>query len=303
MAKIHFDVEALWASERIDSYLAKLLKHEHSREEIKRSIKKGQITVNGKHVEPRHLLKPGDRIETEISVSKTTRLAPEEMPLKVIYEDNELLIVDKPAGMVVHPGAGHPGGTLVNALLGRGSTLSSVGGQERPGIVHRLDKETSGLLVIAKTNRAHRLLQSQFADRSFSKTYLAVVRGRIEFEEGHVSEPIGRHPKIRQKMAVSRLESAKAAETRYRVLKRFKTATLLEIKLLTGRTHQIRVHMAHLGHPVVGDGLYGTKGDFKRHALHAARIQFIHPQSGKLMKFEAETPEDFKLILKNAVAQ
>lgn len=298
MTKITHEVTTLWIPERIDSYLAKVFKERYSREEIKRSVQKGEVKVNGKSVPPRHLLKIGDRIEGDISVSTPSRLSPEDTPLKVIYEDDELLVIDKPAGMVVHPGAGHKQGTLVNALLGRGSKLSSVGGTERPGIVHRLDKETSGLMVVAKTNTAHRGLQSQFADRSFSKTYLAIVKGHVEFEEGHVDQPIGRHLKIRQKMAVSRAETAREAETRYRVMKRFKYATLLEIKLLTGRTHQIRVHMAHIGYPVIGDELYGTKGAFTRHALHAARIQFIHPKSGKLMKFESEMPDDFKAMLK-----
>ena len=299
MAKI-YEVTALWMPERVDSYLAKLLKDQYSREEIKRSVQKGEIRVNGHAVPPRYLLKIGDRIETDISAQVPTHLSPEETPLKVVYEDDDLLVIDKPAGMVVHPGAGRKEGTLVNALIGRGSKLSSMGGHMRPGIVHRLDKETSGLMVVAKTNSAHRGLQSQFADRSFSKTYLALVKGRVEFEEGHVDQPIGRHAKVRQKMAVSRADSARSAETRYRVLERLKYATLLEIKLLTGRTHQIRVHMAHLGHPVVGDELYGTRDVFSRHALHAFRIQFIHPKNGKLMKFESETPDDFKSMLEKA---
>src|SRR3989338_2832694 len=216
MAKI-YEVTALWMPERVDSYLAKLLKDQYSREEIKRSVQKGEIRVNGHAVPPRYLLKIGDRIETDISAQVPTHLSPEETPLKVVYEDDDLLVIDKPAGMVVHPGAGRKEGTLVNALIGRGSKLSSMGGHMRPGIVHRLDKETSGLMVVAKINNAHRGLQSQFADRSFSKTYLALVKGRVEFEEGHVDQPIGRHAKVRQKMAVSRADSARSAETRYRV--------------------------------------------------------------------------------------
>ncbi len=297
MATRQFKIPALAMSERVDSYLAKLLKSEYSREEIKRSIQNGEIKVNGQRVKPKCLLKTGDLVEADISVIKETTLTPEQTPLQVLYEDSEILVIDKPAGMVVHPGAGHKSGTLVHALLGRGSKLSDVSGSVRPGIVHRLDKETSGLLVAAKTNQAHRVLQSQFADKSFSKTYLAVVKGRVEFEEGHVSAQIGPHPKLRRKMAVSHDDSARDSETRYRVLERFKHATYLEVRLLTGRTHQIRVHMAHLGHPVLGDELYGTRGAFKRHALHAAKIQFAHPKSGKLMKFESEIPEDFKAIL------
>src|SRR3989338_4493732 len=217
MAKIAYEVTTLWAPERLDAYLAKLLKDQYSREEIKRSIQKGQIKVNGNDVPPKHRLKVGDRIEANISVSASTHLSPERTPLTVVYEDDDLLVIDKPAGMVVHPGAGRKEGTLVNAVIGRGSKLSSMGGHMRPGIVHRLDKETSGLMVVAKINNAHRGLQSQFADRSFSKTYLALVKGRVEFEEGHVDQPIGRHAKVRQKMAVSRADSARSAETRYRV--------------------------------------------------------------------------------------
>lgn len=297
MTKVNLEVTALWQSERIDAYLARHLKGRYSREEIKRSILSGGIKVNGQSAKPRLLLKPGDRIEAELSVPGPSCLAPEEMPLEVVYEDEDLLVIDKPAGLVVHPGAGHGHGTLVNALLGRGSRLSTLSGRARPGIVHRLDKETSGLMVIAKTNSVHRFLQAQFADRSISKTYLAVVSGHVEFEEGHVSEPIGRHPKAQRKMAVLRSVRAKDAQTRYRVLKRFRHATLLEVKLLTGRTHQIRVHMAHLGNPVIGDELYGTRGIFSRHALHACRIQFVHPKSGKLMKFESPPPADFEAIL------
>ncbi len=277
-----------------------LLKGEFSRQELKTVFKSGGILLNGKPAKPDILLKEGDRIDGSLPVLKSARIEPENLPLKVIYEDKDLLVVDKPVGMVVHPGAGNKKGTLVNALLGRGSSLSSVSGDQRPGIVHRLDKETSGLLLVAKNNRAHRYLQSQFESRTLSKTYTALVKGRVEFEQGHISEPIDRHSKMRNKMAVSRSEKAREAETRYRVLKRFKYSTLLEVKILTGRTHQIRVHMAHLGYPVIGDELYGTKYPGERLGLHASKIEFAHPSTEAIMSFNSELPEDFKTMIRKA---
>ncbi len=261
--------------ERIDSFVARALLGRFSREEIKESLKKGLVFLNGQSAAPKKIVSEGDVVTGTIHSDKTSFLQPEDIPVKVVYEDTSLLVIDKPAGMVVHPGAGNKKGTLVNALLGRGAALSETGGPERPGIVHRLDKETSGLLVVPKEN------------------------GRVEFEEGHVAEPIGRHPKVRQKMAVSHLPRAKDAESIYRVLKRFPHTTLIEVKLLTGRTHQIRVHMAHLGYPVVGDALYGKvpERSSNRHALHAAKLEFVHPKSGKIMTFESEWPEDFKAIV------
>lgn len=263
-------------------------------------FQQGLIRLNGKPAKPKALVKEGDLIEGSLPAARITALSPETIPLNVLFEDNDILVIDKPAGMVVHPGAGNKEGTLVHALLGRGSELSSLGGHQRPGIVHRLDKETSGLLLVAKNNRAHRALQSQFEARSLSKTYTALVKGKVEFEEGHVSEPIDRHAKIRRKMAVSYSETAREAETRYRVLKRFRYATLLEVKLLTGRTHQIRVHMAHLGHPVVGDELYGTRQPGERLALHASKIEFAHPTTEAIMSFKSEWPQDFKAMIQKA---
>ena len=300
---IQVKVSRLYSPKRIDAYLASLADPPLSRSELKAALEKGLIRLNGKAVKPKTLVKDGDWIEGEVPVTRESKLLPEKIPLKVIYEDDSLIIIDKPAGMVVHPGAGNRKGTLVHALLGRGSTLSEMGGAERPGIVHRLDKETSGLLVVAKHNAAHRFLQAQFSEKTLSKTYVALVRGRVEFDRGTVSEPIGRHPKMRQKMAVVHSEDAKEAETHYRVLKRFRNATLLEVKPLTGRTHQIRVHMAHLGHPVIGDALYGARGDAKRHALHAAKIEFESPKKGTIMKFESPLPEDFKQMIKKEEQQ
>ena len=317
MTKFETGVPAVAAGKRLDVYLVGVLENQFSREEIKHLIETSHVHLNGKLVKPRTLIKEGDRVTADIPVclpreGKTLPKA-EAIELWVIYEDDVFLVVDKPAGMVVHPGAGNKSGTLVNALLGRNTVLSSMGSGSRPGIVHRLDKETSGLLVVAKTNRAHWKLQTQFAERTLSKTYTALVRGNVEFEEGTIDKPIGRHPKILKKMAVTPLEKGREALTRYRVLKRYRHTTLLEIKPLSGRTHQIRVHLAHLGHPVVGDAVYGnqsaenrvgsrpaTEPVGSRHALHASKLEFIHPENGKLVQFESPLPDDFKQLIRKA---
>ncbi len=286
---------------RADLYLARLLSGKFSRQEVKVALQKGEILLNGKPCKPKSLVKGGDTLQGRMVVAaKESALIPESFPIKVIYEDDCLLAVDKPSGMVVHPGTGNKKGTLVHALLGRGEGLSTVGGGDRPGIVHRLDKDASGVILIAKTNECHRRLARQFESRKIHKVYTVLVKGRVEFEEGHVSASIGRHPKYWQKMAVSEHETAKTAETRYKGLKRYAHSTLLEVKTLTGRTHQIRVHMTHLGHPLVGDEIYGKRKEGERLALHASKIEFTHPKTGKIMKFESELPEDFKELIRKA---
>lgn len=297
---VDFTVSSPLFPKRLDQYLAAKLCGACSRQEIKRSIENGKILLNGKVVKPKILARAGDRIQGWVSSSEESALEPEAIPLSLLYEDDSMAVVDKPAGMVVHPGAGNKKGTLAHALLGRFSSLSTVGGKGRPGIVHRLDKDTSGLLLVAKTNQAHRNLQSQFESRSLSKTYTALVRGRVEFEEGRVDAPVGRHPKIPRRMAVVNDARSKEAVTRYRVLKRFNHATLLEVKPVTGRTHQIRVHMASLGHPVIGDPLYGGRVSTGRLALHASKIEFQHPKTGKMMKFESALPDEFKGLIEEA---
>ena len=285
-------------SKRIDVYLVEALDRRFSRAQIKAAIEKNEIFLNGKPVKPKSFVKEGDVIRGGVLERKENFLSPENISLDVIYEDEDILVVNKPTGMVVHPGAGNKKSTLVHALLGRQGALSDVGGLMRPGIVHRLDKGTSGILVVAKHNQAHRLLQAQFSSRNLSKTYIALVQGRVEFQQGHILEPIGRHPKIKTKMAVRRAEGqGREAESLYRVLKRFAYATLLEVKILTGRTHQIRVHMAHLGYPVVGDEMYGKKNEGQRLALHASKIEFTHPKSGKIVQFTSELPDDFKKMI------
>ncbi len=295
------EVPHIYIPKRIDAYLAEVLTGKFSRHEIKLAIEDKKVFLNGKTVRPRDEVTTGDRIEADLTAKKAFAMTGEDIPLKILFEDEFLLVVEKPAGMVVHPGAGNKQGTLVHALLGRGADLSSVGGKERPGIVHRLDKDTSGILLVAKTNAAHRALQAQFASRSLSKTYTALVRGKVEFEEGRVLEPIGHDPRIRGKMAVVHDdEKARDAESYYRVLKRFRYATLLSVRIVTGRTHQIRVHMAHLGYPVAGDVIYGTGKPGDRLCLHASKIEFSHPESGKIMSFESPIPADMAAVIKRA---
>ncbi len=298
MENFELKVPPIYAPRRADAYLAEVFHGKFSREEIKSAIQKEKIFLNGKCIEPKTPVREGDVVSGGVESARAAMLKPEAIPLKIIYEDDSLIVVDKAAGMVTHPGAGNKKGTLANALLGRSQLLSDFGGAQRPGIVHRLDKETSGILLVAKNNLAHQRLAAQFASRSLSKTYMALVKGRVEFEEGHVSEPIGRDPKDRRKRIVSNSEAAASpAETRYRVLKRFRHSTLLEIKPLTGRTHQIRVHMKHIGHPVVGDTLYGTKRAQERLMLHAVKIQFLHPKTGKIVEFHAKPPDDFDAVI------
>ncbi len=297
ISAFHLKVPALYIEKRIDAYLAETLQGRFSREEIKRSLEAQTILLNGKTTKPRTLVKEGDDIEGNILSHRDTALKAEAIPLSVVYEDESIIVVDKPAGLVVHPGAGNKDGTLVNALLGRGALLSDLGGGFRPGIVHRLDKQTSGLLVVAKDNVSHRALQSQFQEKTFLKIYIALVKGKVEYEEGHICEPLGPHPKMRNKRAVLHTETAKPAETYYRVLKRFSSATLLQLRIATGRTHQIRVHMQHLGHPVVGDEVYGVKCAGERLCLHASKIEFVHPKTGKIVSFQSELPDDFKKMI------
>ena len=301
-APIELTVKEPVRAARIDAYLTGRLAPEFSREEVKRSLLDGKVLLNGERAKPSDAVKPGDRITGEIRSEKITHAEAEKIPLKVVHEDDSLFVIDKPVGLVVHPGAGHQKGTLVNALLGRGSSLSSVGGALRPGIVHRLDKDTSGLLLVAKTNAAHRKLQAQFAERSLTKIYLALVRGPIDFEEGRVEAPLGRDAKVRRKVGVARQGEGREALTHYRVLRRFRHATLLEVRIVTGRTHQIRVHMKHLGHPVAGDALYGgpREAGEPRLALHAAKIEFRHPKTGKIMKFESPIPAEMKAMIEKA---
>lgn len=294
-------VGPLYQHKRIDVYLTSALEGRYGRRRLKEALDEGHILLNGQTAKPSTLVKEGDVIRGQAVPIEPSTLLAEDIPISVIFEDKDLLVVNKPDGMVVHPGAGRRTGTLVNALLGRGTKLSSSGEADRPGIVHRLDKDTSGVLLVAKNDRSLRKLQSQFAARSLTKTYLALVKGRVEYEEGRVELPIGPDPRQRGRMCIVRNDRGRPAETRYKVLKRYRYATLLEAHPVTGRTHQIRVHLAHLGHPVVGDEVYGTRAEGQRLGLHAASIRLEHPITGKELFFECPPPKEFdKLVAEEA---
>lgn len=281
--------------ERLDRYLTRLLP-DLSRTRIHRLIREGHVRLGQSPLKAAHPVRVGEALLIEPPEQPACDLVPASIPLTVLHEDDQLLVVDKPAGLVVHPAPGHPSGTLVNALLGRQTPLSSVAGPFKPGIVHRLDKDTSGLLVVAKTDAAHRALAGQFAAGEVKRVYLAVVQGRVEQDEGTIEAPIGRHPIRRQKMAV-RYDSPRRALTRYRVRRRFQTATWLELFPQTGRTHQLRVHLKHLGHPLLGDARYGVQGGFPRQALHAHRLGLRHPGAGKWVEFESPLPTDLSCLI------
>lgn len=251
------------------------------------------MRINGKIARASARVAVGDVVEYTIPDARPAAKAfAEELPLAVVYEDDDLVVIDKPAGMVVHPAPGHHGGTLVHALLGHGGDWSTSGGEARPGIVHRLDKGTSGLIVAARNDVAHRALAAQLRDRTLSRTYLAIARGRVKADAGELEGPIGRHPRERKRMAV--VAGGRYARTRYQVIERKRTHTLLRCDLDTGRTHQIRVHLAAMGHPVAGDAEYGGREPgLQRPMLHAWRLRLRHPTTGAEMSFEATPPEDF----------
>jgi 23S rRNA pseudouridine1911/1915/1917 synthase len=281
---------------RLDRFLAEELPH-FSRSRLQTLIREGHVTLNGKTGRPRESLRAGDAIHLVEPPPERIAAEPEKVDLDILFEDDDLLVINKPAGMVVHPGAGNRSRTLVNALLAHCRTLSGIGGKERPGIVHRLDKETSGCLVVAKNDFTHQDLSRQFAERTVEKIYLALVAGTMKRTRGVIDAAIGRHPKHRQRMAVTR-ERGRSARTDYRVLQSRGGISLVECVLHSGRTHQIRVHLHHLGHPVLGDKVYGRQGasEFQRQMLHAWKLGFRHPRDGKWLNFEAPFPADFLLL-------
>jgi 23S rRNA pseudouridine1911/1915/1917 synthase len=264
-----------------------------SRSAAGRLARAGQVSVNGRPGRPSDAVRSGDVLEYQPPEPQTLEPSPEAIALAIVHDDGDLVVIDKPAGMVVHPAAGHRSGTLVHALLGLGGAWSSAGGPARPGIVHRLDKGTSGLMLAARTDQAHRALAAQLADRTLSRTYLAVVRGGLGGAERVLEGPIARHPRDRLRMAV--VEGGRPARTRVRPGERRGGHTLVQCDLDTGRTHQIRVHLAAIGHPVAGDDLYGQRrpGDPDRPMLHAHRLRFRHPRTGEPMSFESPPPPDF----------
>ena len=277
---------------RLDLFLTKALP-ELSRSRIQQLVRAGFVRFNGATTRARHLVRTGDEIEVTQPPPQRIETRPQPIPLQILYEDHDLIVINKPAGMTVHPGAGQREHTLVNALLHHCLKLSGIGGKERPGIVHRLDKETSGCLVAAKTDVAHRELSKQFAARTVEKIYLALVAGKLRKETGVIENKIGRHPVHRQRMSVSS-PRGRAAKTEYRVLRSSEQASLIECKLHSGRTHQIRVHLHHLGNPVLGDKIYTPRfaKDFPRQMLHSWKLGFRHPRTGEWKNFEAPLPDD-----------
>ncbi|WP_024856627.1 RluA family pseudouridine synthase [Ruminococcus albus] len=283
--------------ERIDKTLSELLT-EMSRSALQKLVSEGCVLVNGKAVSKNYKIKNGDIVTVDIPEPEELKAEPQDIPIDIVYEDDSLLVVNKPQGMVVHPAAGNPDGTLVNALMyhckGR---LSSINGVIRPGIVHRIDKFTSGLLMVAKTDKAHNFLAEQIKDHSFTREYNAICVGRFKDLTGTVNEPIGRSKFDRKKMCVT-YQNCKEAVTHYEVLEEFGQYSLVRFRLETGRTHQIRVHSAFIGHPVLGDDVYGKayKG-LDGQCLHAKKLGFVHPESGEYMEFDSELPEYFVKVL------
>ncbi|SHJ13008.1 23S rRNA pseudouridine1911/1915/1917 synthase [Geosporobacter subterraneus DSM 17957] len=284
---------------RLDLYLSNQL-DQLSRSFIQKLIEQEKIKINGKQEKlKKYKVKENDVVEIEIPLPERLDIKPENIPIHIIYEDEDVVIVDKPQGMVVHPAPGNYSGTLVNALLYHCKTLSSINGVIRPGIVHRIDKDTSGLLMVAKNDKAHRSLAEQLKEHSIHRVYAALVHGNIREEKGTIDAPIGRHPVDRLKMTVTD-KNSKNAVTHFEVQQRFGNYTLIEAKLETGRTHQIRVHMAYIQHPLVGDPVYGLKKEkyhLQGQALHAKELGFLHPSTSKYMEFKSPLPDYFQKLL------
>ncbi len=279
---------------RLDKIIALNMK-DLSRTMIQEMINRGLVSVNGKITKASYKTKLNDQIEIMIEDNTELDIEPENIPLKIVYEDKDIIVVDKPTGMIVHPSPGIINGTLVNALLYHCKDLSGINGVNRPGIVHRIDKETSGLLMIAKNDAAHRSLSNQLKTHSVTRRYVALVHGVIPHVQGKIDAPIGRNPNDRQSMTVTRTNS-KNAVTNFTVIKRYKNMSMIECRLETGRTHQIRVHMSYIGYPVCGDPKYGRRKDDFSYGqfLHAKKLGFIHPATQKYMEFESELPDYFK---------
>ena len=292
-----FEVEEGQSDQRLDLYLSAQL--EVSRSHVKNLVSDGCVKVNGKIPKAGLLLKKGDIIDVEEQPVRELDLTPQDIPVSIVYEDDDIAVINKPQGMVVHPAPGAYDGTLVNALLFRLKSLSSINGVIRPGIVHRLDKDTSGLLVVAKNDEAHVSLQTQIASKEAKRYYYALLDGVVAKDEGIIETNIDRSKKDRKIMAVCR-DGGRLAITHYKVLERFANYTFMEFELKTGRTHQIRVHSKHIGHPVVGDPVYGgsNKFDLKGQLLHAHKLVLTHPRTGQLMTFEAPLPDYFENVLK-----
>ncbi|MDO4815955.1 MAG: RluA family pseudouridine synthase [Bacillota bacterium] len=287
------------SGDRIDALLAQNAEG-ITRSAAQRLIEDGSVLVNGGTVKKNYKCSQGDVIEFSLPELQDIELVPQDIALDIVYEDEDVVVVNKPRGMVVHPAPGHPDGTLVNALMFRcGDSLSGIGGEKRPGIVHRIDKDTSGLLIVAKNDFAHLGLSAQLSDRSLSRVYECVVKGRLREDSGTVNAPIGRHPTDRKRMAVTE-KNSRSAVTHWEVIARYNGYTHVRCRLETGRTHQIRVHMAHIGHPLLGDFTYGAPSPEKGlegQCLHARELKFIHPRTGEKVHIETELPQYFKDVL------
>lgn len=292
-------ITATEQGERLDALLARSI-DTLSRSAAVRLIEGGYVSLNGEPVKKNHKCNPGECFEAYLPEAEAVPLIAQDIPIDIVYEDEDVIVVNKERGMVVHPAPGHPDGTLVNALLYRcGTSLSGIGGEKRPGIVHRIDKDTSGLLIVAKNDFSHQALSSQLADRSLSREYEAVVRGRLREDGGTIDKPIGRHPTDRKRMAVTE-KNARNAVTHWELIARYKDYTHVKCILETGRTHQIRVHMASIGHPLLGDSTYGAPSPEKGLAgqcLHARRLKFIHPRTGEKLLLESPLPDYFEKVL------
>lgn len=295
MEQMVFVVQEQDVGQRVDSYLAAQTEM-LTRNAVQRLCEEGLVRIGGTAVGKNRRVQLGEQVEVDIPAAKPLDVQPQEIPLDIVYEDADLIVINKPKGMVVHPAPGNADGTLVNALLHHcAGNLSGIGGIARPGIVHRIDKDTSGLLVIAKTDLAHQCLAEQIKAHRMGRCYHAVVYGRLKQEQGRIDAPIGRHPTDRKKMCVTD-KHAREAATRYRVLQSLDGFTHLELQLETGRTHQIRVHMAYIGHPVAGDAVYGPKkviASLGGQCLHAKTLAFVHPRTGERMEFTSELPAYF----------
>ena len=291
-------------NERMDSFLSR--KTDFTRSRIQQLIKNGDITVNGKNaknnkkIKSSYKIEENDRIEIFIPETEQAEIIPENIKIDIIYEDEDIAVINKNAGLVVHPAQGHYSGTLVNAILYHIKDLSGINGEIRPGIVHRLDKDTSGLIVIAKNDKAHINLAKMFQEKKIKKTYLAILKGKLTKEKGRIVTQIGRDTDDRKKMTVIKgNDRGKEAITNYNVICSNELFTLVKVYIETGRTHQIRVHMKYMGYPILGDMVYGRKDNEKRQMLHAYKLEFLHPVTEKPMKFISEIPEDFRKALKN----
>jgi len=299
ISPLTFKISKEEAGARLDTFLAEQTEIDQTRSQIKKLIDCRQVLVNGQVTKPSYKLQPGDEVKVELMPKQSFQVEPEDIPLDIVYQDEDIVVVNKPRGMVVHPAAGNYCGTLVNALLYKYGKLSSLGSPVRPGIVHRLDKDTAGLIVVARNDKAYAALAKQFKNRQVKKVYAAIVHGVIKQDEGVIEAKIGRHPVNRKKMAVIDQENLKSRDafSYYKVVKRFAAFTEVEVTIKTGRTHQIRVHLHYIKHPIVGDPIYG-KDNYERLLLRARSLVFYQPTTGEFLEFAVDCDPDFESFIR-----